>query len=438
MTIQKISFAKPNRGTNINKLKSFSKTKKTNNTNSIYKVKSNSFKFSNQNKNIVERSTNNILDPNKTLIERFKEAKNYGKEVAVKNKSLGISLKDGLTPLKNQEKLSIIQDQFPTKFSDIIDTLIKENSSSLNMKEEAVKTLGLDKNFLQGEGKNEILLYGVQKILKKTGIEEALGSILDKAKKNIETTPLMSKIDPIVGTISSAISFLDIIDNWGKNSLEGGLTKGVSSGAYLGTMIYPGIGTAIGAAIGGLIGGLSSTGLFGSGKHKDQKVRDGIRDNLKEINFIDKDYKLKLADGSLYDIGLDGGHKYTNMDGTKRHAYDVDFSNPLASEIIGLAQPLAAILTNDNSKKKDDLCGYLVNAALSNANTLEEAVKNIEAFYIQAGLDSEQAVEAIGILTGDGTISESDGLAYAFGIKTLNDMCLNNQDNQEKFLKEAS
>jgi hypothetical protein len=162
--------------------------------------------------------------------------------------------------------------------------------------------------------------------------------------------------------------------------------SGAASGAAIGSVI-PGIGTAIGAVIGGLAGFLGSD-VFGSSKDKDQMKRDAVRKQLQKVNFLDKDFNLKLADGSIFSgIKIDGKAKegYGVLpDGRKMHAFDLNHEDPLVQKLIPRVNPLVAVLTGGDQKLTSDFTGYLVRAAMSNSGgDYNKALANVQSFYRQ-------------------------------------------------------
>ncbi|MCB0340182.1 MAG: hypothetical protein KDD53_11290, partial [Bdellovibrionales bacterium] len=195
----------------------------------------------------------------------------------------------------------------------------------------------------------------------------------------------------IVGIAGAAYGAYNIFRNFGVRDPAGGAVNGATVGAQIGSMINPGIGTVIGGAIGGVVGGI--LGMFKKGKHKDQVARDQVRSALQQSGILDKDWTLGLADGSRYNIGLDGGHRYKNLDGTERRAYEIDSSNPLAGQVIGWANPLIEVVTGGDEKLRSDFVGYITNAALSNAADLEQAKQNMLSIYSQFGIAPEQIME---------------------------------------------
>lgn len=146
-----------------------------------------------------------------------------------------------------------------------------------------------------------------------------------------------------------------------------------------------------------LMGKRSIGAMMKSGKSGAQQIRDDFRGDLKESGVADKEYNVTLADGSKFNIGLDGKTKYKNIDEkTTRNAWDVDWSNPLAKLASNKIDPMIRNLYGtDNAKAKyypGQFTGMLVNAATSNAKNEQEVMANIEAmlgkskFAQQAGV----------------------------------------------------
>lgn len=150
-----------------------------------------------------------------------------------------------------------------------------------------------------------------------------------------------------------------------------------------------------------LMGKRSIGAMMKSGKSQAQRIRDDFRGDLKEAGVADDKYNVTLADGTKFNIGLDGKTKYQNVgeniDGKKtRNAWDVDFSNPLAKFASDKIDPMIRnIYGADNPKAKffpGQYTGILVNAATSNAKSEADVMANIETmlgkskFAEQAGV----------------------------------------------------
>lgn len=214
------------------------------------------------------------------------------------------------------------------------------------------------------------------------------------------------------GIAEGLMGLADIAINWGKSTPAQGAASGSAVGAAIGTAIAPGVGTAIGAAIGAIAGGL--IGSIKTGKHKDQKVRDAVRDVLIERGVLSSDYKIGLADGSRFDIGIDGGPKKA-LGGLR--PFEVDLKNPLAKYAISWMNPIFAIVSQGNEKIHTDFVGYFANAALSNAKDLNDVRANVNAIMKQFGLNNEAVAQATIQAAQAGLIDEPVAAAWLNGIE---------------------
>lgn len=212
-------------------------------------------------------------------------------------------------------------------------------------------------------------------------------------------------------------------------------TLGVAAGAYTGYLQTQGfanlaqgkpVSLAQHAAMFFVTGGLENVidpikDIFGSGKSEDQQRRDGLRTLGQDFNVIDQDYNMELADGSKFDVGIDGDHKWqnygTNVDGgTERNTFDVDWSDPRAGETVGLLNPLAFMLYGQNSGK---FMGHMWNAVTSNNRSLSETKDNIRHQADQAGIDLETGRTILRQYKDKGDLNESDYLAFLNGWNDL-------------------
>lgn len=150
-----------------------------------------------------------------------------------------------------------------------------------------------------------------------------------------------------------------------------------------------------------LLGKRSVGAMMTTGKSGAQQLRDSFRGDLKESGVADSKYNVTLADGTKFNIGLDGKTKYQNVgknidDKTTRNAWDVDFSNPLAKFATEKIDPMIRnIYGADDPKAKffpGQYTGILVNAATSNAKSEADVLANLETmlgkskFAQQAGV----------------------------------------------------
>ena len=214
------------------------------------------------------------------------------------------------------------------------------------------------------------------------------------------------------GMSAGAIGGIAALGAVGLNQLWEGGMKDILRGRgtredYINTGLMVGTG-----GIGGLpnlalrmMGKRSIGKMMTTGKSDAQLLRDDFRGLLKQTGVADDSYNVTLADGSQYNVGLDGKTKLQNVgeniDKKKtRNAWDVDFSNPLAQFAVQQIDPMIRNIYKgqDGKVKPEQYTGMLVNAATSNAKTQEEVSANINAmlsrseFAKQAGVTPPPAV----------------------------------------------
>jgi hypothetical protein len=220
-------------------------------------------------------------------------------------------------------------------------------------------------------------------------------------------TSTLAKTSSIIGGLWGAAN---LIQGWGRSTPMAGAANGLAVGATIGSIV-PGIGTAIGAVAGMVVGGL--IGSITSGKHKDQKVRDAVRENLLSAGIIDNNYSIGLADGSRYNVGIDGGPK-EEFGG--RRPFEIDSSNPMAQYAVAWINPLVHLGIGGNEKIKTDFVGYFANAAMSNAKTLDDVRDNVHAIFGQFGVNDETLSRGIVSAAQQGLLDEQTAMAYLGGI----------------------
>ncbi len=212
----------------------------------------------------------------------------------------------------------------------------------------------------------------------------------------------------------------------------------VGVGLLTGTIAASGVGSALlaaGATFGpiglalGAVGALVSS-FTGSGKSTSQKMRDGWRDSLEQqglAQVIDGSHHVTLADGSLYDIGVDGGNKLPNVglnvDGNiERHTFDVDFSNEVTAGSIPEGHLFAIASGLDPTSHEDhglfeSAMAQALNAATSNARSVEEVRANYRAMLGNTG--PEQIGMRLEVLRATNKITDRE---YGVYIHHLNKM----------------
>lgn len=346
------------------------------------------------------------------------------KAQATQDRQAGVSIRSGLDQLQHSERARLLLD--------LTNIVLQSREFGGRSPYSVIDSAGLyAQQYTLLDSHRQIASYLMQELgqgeFSGTAVE-ALDTVFQQMTGGSAGTQvgsqLLSTVDDfaagagaVVGAVGAAYSAYQLIDNFGSNTPANGAIQGAAVGAYVGTQFLPGLGTAVGGLIGGLAGAV--TGLFSSGKHPDQKARDAMRDGLAQIGLISSDHKLILADGSSYFIGYDGGHRFKNSDGSERAPYDVDFSNPTSAEAVGWAQPIAAVLTGGDEKLRMDLTGYLVTAAQSNAESLAEVSRNIQAFLAKINASPEAIAEGLAQLHQAGKLSADEFAAYLHGFKSL-------------------
>lgn len=159
---------------------------------------------------------------------------------------------------------------------------------------------------------------------------------------------------------------------------------------------------------------------LGSGKSEDQQFRDGIRSLLQSREVIDNEFNLTLADGSSFDVGIDGDNRLENLNGANldgsedRAYYEADFSNPLTPKTIGFANPLGVILTASSDGVR--FAGHLTNAIQSNtASDIDGIRANAQSVALSSGLDYGGGIAILRELNSRGEISDELFQAYSGG-----------------------
>jgi len=198
---------------------------------------------------------------------------------------------------------------------------------------------------------------------------------------NVAQAAGVTSVAPYVPYANIASGAYGLYKGVQSGSRTGSAFGGAQAGAGIGTLVAPGVGTLVGAGIGAVAGGL--LGHAHTGKSQAQQARDDMRGGLQAGGLADNNYNVTLADGSTYNIGVDGKTKLTNVGknidgGTTRHPYDVDFSNPLAQGAVGRINNLLGAGANPQ------MVGMLVNAVTSNAKTQQDVDANIAALEAKA------------------------------------------------------
>jgi hypothetical protein len=211
------------------------------------------------------------------------------------------------------------------------------------------------------------------------------------------------------GVAGIAAGAYTIYQGWGQGGKEGAV-NGAIGGASMAAGLYM-LGATnpylLAAVV--VVGALS--GMIKTGKHEDQIQRDSVRSKFKENGLVDDDWNVTLADGSKFDIGIDGrggmhdwhdvekAIKYQGISPDRRlNAYDVDYTNDVSymASLGGVA--LSRMISGGAAKNVDQMGGQLTNAFISNVDFEDgeltedkyyKIMENQRAVYSQAGIKSK-------------------------------------------------
>lgn len=206
---------------------------------------------------------------------------------------------------------------------------------------------------------------------------------------------------------------------WGDrgDATKHGFQAGAGAGAAIGNMIAGPAGAVVGSIIGSVIGAIGGMiGASKTGKDKDQLKRDMVRDALQNGKLLDEKYNITLADGSKFDLGIDGHGKNFDESG---YAYQVARTSPYGTQAVAWADTLAYTLMGGNKKLATDFAGYFANAAMSNAQDIETVRANFLTFIKNSGLTRQQIEESLKRQYEAGALSEEQYRAMLNSTGTL-------------------
>lgn len=255
---------------------------------------------------------------------------------------------------------------------------------------------------------------------------------------SVNSTGLHAQTGASVGNVHATISAGASPTGVGVSPrVQIGNSPGAQAGAQAGGTIGGAIGTSIFGPVGGAVGGFIGSALgsvlgnkFGGGTSS-QQIRNSYRSNLVSNGIAEKgpnnQVNVTLADGSKYDIGIDGGAQIKNKDGTDRFSYEVDWTNPVAADSIPASHILAIATGLDPSMTKKDsfnrIAGQLTNAISSNAGSVADSHKNAKAMLDKQGVTPQNLGMRIEALRVTNKISDQeygvylDQLNHIYGTK---------------------
>jgi len=215
-----------------------------------------------------------------------------------------------------------------------------------------------------------------------------------------------SYLPQVAGAASVALGAYQVYQGWGGS---GG--KGALNGALGGSAMAAGLYT-LGATNPYLLAAVVATSILadatGGGKSGNQKQRDQVRSAFQSNGLADKDFNVTLADGSKFNIGVDGHGQQRSVahpefstvkdkDIKTVNAWDTDYTNDLdyAAGIGGIA--LSRLVNGGKETHIDQVGSQLGNAALSTVGYGKEfsqsnfstTMANLRSMYAQSGIKSK-------------------------------------------------
>lgn len=173
------------------------------------------------------------------------------------------------------------------------------------------------------------------------------------------------------------------------------------------------------------------SGISSTSKSTDQQSRDYVRRFFSATGLTGKDNTIKLADGTIADLGIDGhggkhdfkyGDKIASADSSRQgtgtlNAYDTDYTNDLDyfSGTAGIT--LSRLLTGQNSSEVKQVGSQIGNAALGKVgygqdmtpDNFNSVMNNMKSIYANRGITSKEGAFALtNKLYGDHKINDSE------------------------------
>jgi len=216
-----------------------------------------------------------------------------------------------------------------------------------------------------------------------------------------------------IGTVAAgagvALGAYQVYQGWGMGGTTGAI-NGAVGGAGMAVGLY-----ALGATNPYLLAAVVAYSIISNavqvGKSKDQGARDGMRGFLQKKGILDGNYQVALADGSLFDAGIDGhGNLHSVKDASKLpkelqdragenklNAWDIDLTNDLDYTAGMGGSTLTRLLAGGKGKSIDQMGGQMGNAALGNVGFGQEMTQdnfnkvrdNLRAIYSKSGIKSK-------------------------------------------------
>ena len=220
---------------------------------------------------------------------------------------------------------------------------------------------------------------------------------------------------------------IQVSKGWGTGGKAGAINGAVGGSAMAAGLM------ALGLVNPFLLGAVVLVSIAGNviktGKNEDQIARDGIRTQFQRNGLVDNEYNMTLADGSKFNLGMDGRggkHAITNPDklaeGHKGkikelNSYDIDYTNDL-DYMAGMGGvTLSRLLSGGKGQAIDQLGNQLGNGALGgvgfgkdmSTGNFESVRDNMRSIYAQSGIkNKEDGYQLANMMYSEGRLDESE------------------------------
>lgn len=253
---------------------------------------------------------------------------------------------------------------------------------------------------------------------------------------------------PSVGAVAGAVTFAagayQVYQGWGQGGAAG-RTNGAIGGSMMAAGLW-GMGATNPYLLGGTVALSLLSGSIKTGKSGDQKARDGALSFLKERGAVGKDNTIRLPDGTVVDLGIDGGgnlhtaakpdylteeHKKQGRGAEgKLNYWDVDYTNDLDYWSGTAGTSLTRLVAGGKNKAVDQLGGKIANGAIQNIGYGQEMNPdnfnkwrdNMRSVYSQFGVKSKaDAYQLVNQMFAEERVNDSDAVSMQQVLNILYD-----------------
>lgn len=241
-------------------------------------------------------------------------------------------------------------------------------------------------------------------------------------------------LSTVAGAVAIGYGVYTIAQGWGQGGAAG-RSNAAAGGLSIAAGMYA-LGYACPYAAAAIVVGSLVLGSIQAGKSGNQTARDQLRAGAEHLGLTDDKFNITLANGSKFDIGIDGhggqrevyntaGLRPDQKDIHTLNAWDLDYTKDLDA-ITGVAgNGLALMLYGDGHNDHVTQMGnYFTNAAVSTAKTADlteagfaETQKNMQKMYSDSGIKNKADAYALSNqLFAEGRVNQTQLVSIQQGI----------------------